>query len=132
MSMRTRTVRVHQVPEHVTPAKEHKFLTHLQDCAYTERPRFVLDCSRIARMDRATILLLLSSLEQVMKCNGDVRLACLSTEAEAKLRVSTVDRLFESYTTVEKAVDSFAQRATSIAPYSSECEMFDDGAKHAA
>lgn len=132
MSIRTRAVRVHQIPERVTTRSEKVFLRHLQNCAQSERPRYVLDCSRVWTMNRATIHLLLSCLEEAMKCNGDVRLASLHPEAEAALRATDVSRLFEIYPTSEGAVNSFHQRATSIAPYSSQTEAFDQDAKHAA
>lgn len=132
MSIRTRAVRVHQVPEMLTPKVEVVFLRDLQKYAHTERPRLVLDCSRVRTMDSATILLLLSSLEEVMKSNGDVRLASLHPDAEAALRAAGVNRLFEMYSTAEGAVNSFHQRATSIAPQSSEAETFARDSEHAA
>ena len=65
-------------------------------------------------MDTATIHLLLSCLEEVMKCNGDIRLASLRPGAEAALRIAGVDRLFEMYATTEAAAQSFQQRPTSV------------------
>ncbi len=126
MSIKKRPVMVHQVPEQVTPTRERSFLRDLQKYAETERPRLVLDCSSIWDMDIPMIQLLLSCLEQVMKCNGDVRLASLRPEAEAALRLAGVSRLFEMYSTAENAVQSFHKRPTSIAPLAFETEAFDD------
>ncbi|HEY0794364.1 MAG TPA: STAS domain-containing protein [Acidisarcina sp.] len=120
MSIRKRPVRVHEVPEELTPLKERAFLRELQKYAESERPRLVLDCSRVTDMHAGTISLLLSALELVMKCNGDVRLASLTPEAEADLRSAGVIRLFEVYATVESAIHSFHQRAASLAPFASE------------
>ena len=120
MSIKKRSVRVHEVPEGLTPAKERSFLRELQRYAEAERPRFVLDCSRVTEMDATTIGLLLSCLEVVMKCNGDVRLASLRPEAEAALRAAGVNRLFEVYPTAESAVHSFHQRTASLTPFASE------------
>lgn len=132
MSIRTPAVRVHQVPCNVKGSTERKFLQELQKFAETARPRLVLDCSEVTYMDPATIRLLLSSLEEVMKSNGDVRLASLPPQAEAALRAAGVNRLFEIYATAEGAVNSFHQRTASIAPQSSEAESFDRDSEHAA
>jgi anti-anti-sigma factor len=120
MSIKKRAVRVHEVPDELTPAKERSFVLELQKYAESERPRFVLDCSKVSDMNTATIGLLLSCLEMVMKCNGDVRLASLRPEAEAALRGAGITRLFEVYATPESAVHSFHQRAASLAPFASE------------
>ena len=119
-----RAVKVHQVPEYVTASSERSFLEDFRKCAENERPRFVLDCSRVREMDVATIHLLLSCLEEVMKCNGDLRLASLQPSAEGTLRLAGVNRLFEMYATTEDAVQSYHQRPTSIAPLEFEAELY--------
>ena len=125
MSIIKRSVRVHQVPEKVTPANEQSLLRDLQEFSENERPRFVLDCSRVYDMDIAMIRLLLSCLEEAMKCNGDVRLASLRPKAEQQLRMAGVNRLFEMYSTSDSAVQSFHQRPTSNAPTEIDSEAFD-------
>lgn len=132
MSIIKREVRVHQVPDQVNATSERSFLRELQKCSETERPRFVLDCSRVRDMDIATIHLLLSSLEEVMKCNGDIRLAALHPASEEMLRLAGVNRLFEIYPTVDGAVRSYHQRPTSIAPLEFGNEVFDRNAELAA
>jgi len=114
MSIRTRSVEVLIVPTQVTPGRERIFLRDLQSSVKTERPRFVLDCSRVWEMDTDTIHLLLSSLEEVMKFNGDVRLASLRPGAKAALKIAGIDRLFEIYTTTDAATQSFQYRPTSL------------------
>ena len=132
MSIIKREVKVHQVPDQATTASERNFLRELQKCGENERPRFVLDCSRVREMDIATIHLLLSSLEEVMKCNGDVRLASLNPTAEEMLRLAGVNRLFEIYPTVDGAVRSYQQRPTSIAPLEYGTELYDRNSELAA
>jgi anti-anti-sigma regulatory factor len=66
-------------------------------------------------MDTDAIHLLLSSLEEVMKYNGDVRLASLRPRAELALRMAGVDRLFEIFPSTEAAAQSFQQRRVSAA-----------------
>jgi anti-anti-sigma factor len=126
MIVSKRTVNVQQMPEQVNAANERLLLQYLQKkCAETERPRFVLDCSPVRGMDTATIQLLLSCLEEVMKCNGDVRLASLRPEAGAALRLSGVCRLFETYESTEAAVQSFQKRPSSMAPLEIESDALD-------
>ncbi len=132
MSIKMRAVRVHQIPEQMSSTEVRSFLRDFQKCAESERPRFVLDCSRMWTMDSSAIHLLLNCLEEVMKCNGDVRLAGLKPEAESTLRRSGVLRLFESYATSESAVQSFHQRPTSLAPLAYEAESYEIAAERAA
>src|ERR1700712_3415161 len=114
MTIRTRAVEVHLVPEQATSSSERAFLRDLTNSVKAERPRFVLDCSRVWEMDTNSIHLLLSCLEEVMKCNGDVRLASLRPGAESALRIAGIDRLFEVFTSTEAAAQSFQSRPTSM------------------
>jgi anti-sigma B factor antagonist len=132
MSIKKRAVKVHQLPEQMTTEQERRFLRELQHYSETERPRFVLDCSKLWNMDRPTISLLLSCLEQAMKCNGDVRLAGLCSEAEAALRNAGVSHLFEMFVTTESAIQSFHRRPNSMAPMTFEAETFDNVSENAA
>jgi anti-anti-sigma factor len=124
MTPTKRVVTVQQIPDKVSTANQKKILNYMQEkCSETERPRFVFDCSLIRDMDTSTIQLLLSCLEEVMKCNGDLRLAELRPEAEDTLRLSGVSRLFETYATVEAAVQSFQKHQASMAPLEIEVEV---------
>ena len=116
MIIKMRAVTVHEVPEGVTAASERHFLRDLQAYVETERPRLVLDCSRVQEMDNATVHLILSCLEEAMKRNGDVKLAGLRPEAKATLQFAGVNRLFEMYATTTEAIQSFRHRPASLAP----------------
>lgn len=116
MIIKMRAVTVHEVPEKVTAATERRFLRDLQQYVETERPRLVLDCSKVRQMDNATIHLLLCCLEEAMKRNGDVKLAGVQPDAKATLQFAGVSRLFEVYTTVGEATQSFRQRFNAIVP----------------
>ncbi|MGB6134430.1 MAG: STAS domain-containing protein [Acidobacteriaceae bacterium] len=116
MVITMRPVTVHEVPDHVTAAVEKKFLRNLQQYVETERPRLVLDCSKIRQMDNATIHLLLSCLEEVMKRNGDVKLAAVHADGRSTLQVTGVHRLFEMYATPSEAAHSFQRRGASLLP----------------
>jgi anti-anti-sigma factor len=114
MIIKMRAVSVHEVPENMTPARERVFLRELQNYVETERPRLVLDCSRVRQMDNATLHLLLCCLEEAMKRNGDVKLAAVRPEAQATLQFAGVSRLFEVYATTAEATHSFRYRGASI------------------
>ena len=116
MVITMRAVTVHEVPAEVTASEERSFLRNLQEYVETERPRLVLDCSEIRRMNRPTLHLLLSCLEEAMKRNGDVRLAALPPEARTSPQLAGIRRLFEIYPTVAEAVHSFQQRPTALPP----------------
>jgi len=67
-------------------------------------------------MNKPTMHLLLSCLEEAMKRNGDVRLAALPPAAGAAPQLASLRRLFEIYPTVAEAVHSFQQRPTALPP----------------
>jgi anti-anti-sigma factor len=115
MMIKMRPITVHQVPEQVTAEEERAFLQELEKYVEVDRPRLVLDCSRLRVMDNAAIHLLLSCLEEAMKRKGDVKLASLRPGADAMLRFSGADRLFECYGSTADAVRSYRQRPSSIA-----------------
>lgn len=116
MIIKMRTVTVHEIPEKVTAKEEKSFLNDLQHYVETERPRLVLDCSRIRKMDNATIHLLLSCLEEAMKRNGDVKLAGLDPQARATLSLTGADRLFEIFPATADAVRSFQRHGDPVMP----------------
>lgn len=110
MMIKMRPVTVHQVPELVTAADEREFLRDMEPYFETDRPRLVLDCSRLRLMDESAIHLLLSCLEEAMKRKGDVKLASLRPGADAMLRFSGANRLFETFATIADAVRSYRER----------------------
>ena len=132
MLIRVRSVEVHQVPGQVNAICEHNFVLALRKSVTTERPRFVLDCSKVCEMNSATIRLLLSSLEEAMKRNGDVRLASLHHNAEAALSMSGVSKLFRIYSTLEAASQSFQQQSATTAYTSLQSNHVDHEAEVAA
>ena len=116
MLITMRTVTVHEIPSDVTASEERTFLHNLQEYVETERPRLVLDCSRLRRLSKPATHLLLSCLEEAMKRNGDVRLAALPPDARTSPQMAGLRRLFEVYPTVAEAVHSFQQRPTALPP----------------
>ena len=92
-------------------AEEERILQQLErKIQGMNRPRLVLDCSRLSRVGIAEIRVLLACLEKVMKHNGDARLAEVPPEAMDLLSHARVDRLFRIYASREDAVKSFASQ----------------------
>src|ERR1700722_4716806 len=110
MTLRLRAVSVKHLPEKVDTKQLRDFFRELADCMSGGRPCIVLDFSQLRQMDRAAIQALLYCLEEAMKCNGDVRLAAVSPDAQAMLSLTGVDRLFQMFDTNQEAIDSFHRR----------------------
>src|SRR5246127_4265182 len=98
---------VMQVPEEVTGGEVQSFMLELGPLLESNRPRIVLDCSQVRTVDSAGVEMLLHSLEEVLKRDGDLKLAALSAEAEVFLELMRVARVFETFPTSEEAVRSF-------------------------
>lgn len=113
MTSRTCAVVVKQVPERLNENGGRLFFNELESCMNVDRPSIVFDCSKVSQMDRASIILLLCCLEEAIKRNGDVKLAAISAEARAMLKLSAADRLFEIFDTAAEAASSFRQLSSS-------------------
>ncbi|MFY9747807.1 MAG: STAS domain-containing protein [Acidobacteriaceae bacterium] len=111
-----RRVTVLAVPNNNAASEEKNFLRMLQKNLETDRPRFVLDCSALRQIDNVVLRVLLWSLEEAMKRNGDVRLAALHPTAQAALAAAGVDRLFEIFPSAAEAVHSYRKRSAAVIP----------------
>jgi anti-sigma B factor antagonist len=72
-----------------------------------DRPYIVFDFAGVGSLDSAGIEFLLMCMEESMKRNGDVKLASVSPELAAILKMTRVDRLFEIFENCNDAVESF-------------------------
>jgi anti-sigma B factor antagonist len=72
-----------------------------------DRPYIVFDFAAVRSLDSTGIEFLLMCMEESMKRNGDVKLACVSPELSTILKVTRVDRLFEIFDNCDDAVESF-------------------------
>jgi anti-anti-sigma factor len=104
-----RAVTVKELPAKMDAQTERLFLRDAEICLNGRRPALVLDCGAVHCLDRHGIWLLVRCLEEAMKRNGDVRLACVATEARAALEARGLGRLFRIYETTTDAVASFQQ-----------------------
>lgn len=104
-----RPVAVKQLPEKLSVEQGRIFFREVESCLTADRPRLVLDCSKVRQLDSAGIQVLLHCLEEAMKRNGDVKLAAVPRAAAAILELTKVDSLFEAFDNTADAVNSFYQ-----------------------
>jgi|SRR5579872_4068245 len=104
-----RPVIVKQLPEKLSLQEGRNFFLEVSPSLKADRPRLVLDCSRIRQLDSAGIQVLLHCLEEAMKRNGDVKLAAIPPAAAEILELTKVDSLFEAFDNTLDAVNSFYQ-----------------------
>jgi anti-anti-sigma factor len=102
-----RLVAVKQLPEKLGDKRWRVFFREVESCLRADRPRMVLDCSKVKQLDSTGIQVLLRFLEEALKRNGDVKLAAIPPGAAATLELTRVDRLFEVFDSTADAVDSF-------------------------
>jgi anti-sigma B factor antagonist len=104
-----RPVVVKQLPEKFSVEQARNLLLEVDSSLKADRPRVVLDCSQVRRLDSAGVQALLHCLEEAMKRNGDVKLASVPRGAAEILELTKVDSLFEMFDTPDEAVNSFHQ-----------------------
>ena len=115
-----RIVAVMQMPEEVDAKQEQIFLSEVKKCVNDDRPRLVLDCSKMQKVNQAAIHLMLACLEEAMKRNGDVKLAALPPGSSDILKHTAIHRVFDIYDTATEAVNSFHLPPTRVTPRAGE------------
>ena len=98
---------VKQLPEYLGVQQCQAFLRDLEPLFGTDRPRLVFDFSGVHHLDSAGVEFLLRCMEEAMKRNGDLKLACVSPQLAVILEMTRVDRLFEIFDNSTDAVESF-------------------------
>ena len=104
----SRPVVVKRMPEKVNQREARKFLQDVQPFLKADRPQLVFDLSLVKQLDAAGVEMLLHCVSEVMKRDGDLKLASLSSQAAMVLELTRTDRLFEIYETSTDAARSFS------------------------
>jgi anti-sigma B factor antagonist len=99
---------VKRMPERMNQRGARAFLADVQPLINADRPQVVFDLSQVKQLDVAGVEVLLQCMRQVMKRDGDLKLAALSDGAAVVLEMTRADRLFEIYDTSTDAVRSFS------------------------
>jgi anti-sigma B factor antagonist len=97
------------MPERMTMKRGRAFLREIQPLITADRPQVVFVLSAVKQLDAAGVDILLQCLSEVMKRDGDLKLAAVSPAAAVILEMTRTDRLFESYETTADAVRSFSR-----------------------
>jgi len=96
------------MPEKVNQQEARKFFADVQPFLTSDRPQLVFDLSLVKQLDAAGIEMLLQCVAEVMKRDGDLKLASLSRQASMVLELTRTDRLFEVYENSTEAARSFS------------------------
>lgn len=96
-----------QLPEELNTREVQNFMGEMGPLLESNRPRIVIECSQVRSMDSAGVEMLLRCLEEVLKRDGDLKLAALSPEAEVILELMRVARVFETFSSSDEAARSF-------------------------
>jgi len=102
-----RRVIVKKLPARVTRQPALEFLGELKPSLRDNRPCLVFDFSEVCELDSSGIEMLLRCMEEVMKRNGDLKLAAISPPVALILKITRVDYLFEIFDKSSDAVESF-------------------------
>jgi len=104
----SRPVVVKRMPERVNQREARKFFADVQPFLTSDRPQLVFDLSQVRQLDAAGVEMLLRCVTEVMKRDGDLKLASLSRQAIMVLELTRTDRLFEIYENSTEAARSFS------------------------
>jgi len=117
--VKKRPVVILQLPEKLVLGPAQLFYREAQEFLQTERPRLVFDFSEVAQIDSAGIEVLLNCTEEVIKRNGDLKLAAIPPGPAVVLELTQVDHLFEIFDDPSEAARSFDPISVHALPQSS-------------
>jgi anti-anti-sigma regulatory factor len=106
MTIPPRAVFVEELPEELNARMARVVLAEIIVGMRQDRPRVVLDLSKCREMTHPVAFVLLHTLEEAMKRNGDVRLSA-GYELRQVLAAKEFGRLFDVFDTRDEAVKSF-------------------------
>jgi anti-sigma B factor antagonist len=71
------------------------------------KPRLVIDLEGVSFVDSSGLGSVVAALKQVRTSQGDLRLAAPNQQVRVVLELTTLDRVFPYYATVEEALSDF-------------------------
>jgi|SRR5215472_17612824 len=104
----SRPVVVKRMPERIDQREARKFFADVQPFLTADRPQLVFDLSQVKQLDAAGVEMLMRCVAEVMKRDGDLKLASLSRQSAIVLELTRTDRLFEIYASSTEAARSFS------------------------
>ena len=104
----SRPVVVKRMPEKMNLKQARSFLKEVGPLLNSDRPQLVFDMSQVRHIDSGGIDVLLQCMRDVVKHDGDLKLASVSPQAAVVLELTRTGRLFEIYENSTQAVKSFS------------------------
>jgi anti-anti-sigma factor len=99
---------IKRLPEQLNQRSARSFWQEMRPILQSDRPQIVFDLSEVKRLDAAGVEMLLQCVVEVVKQDGDLKLAAVSPAAAVILEMTRSDRLFEIYESVSDARRSFS------------------------
>jgi|SRR5579863_1942326 anti-anti-sigma factor len=115
--MKAKPVIVREVPERFTGEEAHRFFEAVEPFLQGVRPQVVLDFSRVSDLDSIGVETMLRCMKEVMKQNGELKLAAIPHRTGLILELMGADHLFEIYASRSEAVQSFHHFANYLPQY---------------
>ena len=116
MKNHRQSIAIRTLPEQLDAGRQRALYRELESCINVDRPAVVLDCSALRKLDNGATHFLLCCLEEAIKRNGDVRLACLRSEVNGIFQSTVLNHLFQTFDSVGEAVESFHVPTISMVP----------------
>jgi len=79
----------------------------ISEVVKTGPPRIVIDMGGVSFVDSTGLGSVISALKQIRGSQGELRLAAPNQQARVVLELTTLDRVFPYYATVEEALTGF-------------------------
>ncbi|GAC1509538.1 MAG: anti-sigma factor antagonist BldG [Candidatus Dormibacteraceae bacterium] len=79
----------------------------ISEALKTGEPRVVLDLEGVSFVDSTGLGSVIAALKQIRSSQGDLRLAAPNQQVRVVLELTTLDRVFPYYSTVEEALAGF-------------------------
>ena len=87
-----------------------KFRSTLKELIDEGKTNVVLDLGKVKFMNSSGLGILIGGLTTMRNADGDLRICNTMERIESMLMVSQLNRVFELYSTVEEAVNSFSEK----------------------
>lgn len=84
-----------------------EFHQMLHDLLDQGKKNVVVDLSKVNFISSSGLGILISGLTSLRKSGGDLKLAIISEKIEGLLSITKLNQIFDSYDSVDKAIESF-------------------------
>ena len=79
----------------------------IKELINTEVKKVIIDLSKVKWMNSSGLGALMGAMTTVRNADGDLKLACVTDKVQSLLMITKLITIFETYESVEEAVDSF-------------------------